>query len=200
MLKIRTTVNPTEEPITKGEFKTHARIDWSDDDGYIDDLIVAARRALESELNRFLITQTAEIYFDSFPAGREITIPRPPLQSVNSITFYDPSDAGTVLSTSDYYVDTISEPGRVVLRSGKVWPSGTLRAANGVVVDVTAGYGDQAADVPGDIRHLLKLFVSHLYENREPVVIGQGLTGLTVPNAIANLVALNRVEWRPANS
>ena len=45
---------------------------------------------------------------------------------------------------------------------------------NAFEVDFTAGDGDEADDVPGPIRHALKLLVAHWFERREVVVLGLG--------------------------
>ena len=58
---------PTAEPVTLAEAKTHCRVDTSDDDTYITTLIKAARLYTEEATNRALITQTWDWYFDSFP-------------------------------------------------------------------------------------------------------------------------------------
>jgi uncharacterized phiE125 gp8 family phage protein len=41
-----------------------------------------------------------------------------------------------------------------------------------VRVYFTAGYGDNADDVPATIRHWLKICVAELYNNREQTVLG----------------------------
>ena len=49
------TVEPATEPITLVEAKAHLRVDFSDEDTYIDTLIVAARRYCEAYCNRVFI-------------------------------------------------------------------------------------------------------------------------------------------------
>jgi len=41
---------------------------------------------------------------------------------------------------TDYFVDAVSEPGRVSLGYSKLWPTEVLRPANAVCVRFTAGY------------------------------------------------------------
>jgi uncharacterized phiE125 gp8 family phage protein len=55
---------------------------------------------------------------------------------------------------------------------------------NAFEVDFTAGYGDEADDVPGPIRHELKLLVAHWFERREVVVLGLG------PQEVATVAGL----------
>lgn len=162
---------PAVEPISTSEAKSHLRVDLSADDTLIGTLITAARQMAESYTLRSLCTQTWDLYRDNFyqrgfdvDAGA-VTIPRPPLQSVTTVTTYDPDDVATVMSSAEYLVDTASEPGRVCLNDGDDWPS-DLRPRNGVIIRFVAGYG-VAADVPQGIKQAILQTVGHLYENRE---------------------------------
>lgn len=162
---------PAVEPVTTTEAKSHLRVDLSADDTLIGTLITAARQMAENYTLRALCTQTWDLYRDGFyMQGRDIapsavTIPRPPLQSVTSVTTYDGDNVATVFASSGYLVDTASEPGRVVLADGEAWPT-DLRSANGVVIRFVAGYG-VAADVPQQIKQAILQTIGHLYENRE---------------------------------
>ena len=48
---------------------------------------------------------------------------------------------------TDYFVDAVSEPGRVSLGYSKLWPTETLRPANAVCVRFTAGFPSYAGVV-----------------------------------------------------
>ena len=115
-----------------------------------------------------------------------IELPRPPLQSVTSLTVYDDADAASVVAASTYFVDSDREPGRIVLRSGKTWPT-VGRVAGGVEVVYVAGYG-AATGVPQTIRQGILLLTAHLYENREAVSAEPGAAEL--PLCVAAL-------WQP---
>jgi len=65
-------------------------------------------------------------------------------------------------------------------------PATQARELNAFEVDFTAGYGDEADDVPGPIRHALKLLVAHWFERREVVVLGLGAQ--EVPATVAGLL------------
>lgn len=174
---------PAVEPVSLAEAKAHLRVDGPDEDGLITALIAAARQAAEAYTRRAFITQTWRLTLDKFPGkavpwwngvrqgadiaapGDFITLPRPPLRSVTSLKAYDDADNATTMAASDYYVDTDSEPGRVVLRSGKTWPA-VERVANGVDIVFTAGYGGQAVDVPQAIREGILLHIAAMFEHR----------------------------------
>ncbi len=137
------------------------------EDTYLTNLIISARRIIERILNRRLITQMWELALDDFPASEAIRIPYPPLQSISSVTYYDTDETSATFSSSKYHVDTYSEPGRIMLAYGEVWPSTTLRTVNGVVVRFVCGYGGAASDVPDEYKQAIKMLCGELYERRE---------------------------------
>jgi len=140
------------------------------EDDLLNSLITAARQYCEGFQRRAYISQTWHLWLDEFPNKAYIEIPLPPLQAAGvSIKYYDTSDAGTEWPTSNYFVDAKSEPGRIVLNYGNIWPSTALRPANGVCVTFIAGYGLLASDVPKKVKQAMLLLVSHWYENREAV-------------------------------
>ena len=161
---------PTEEPITLAEAKAHLRQTEADEDSLIDDLILQAREWTESATERVWVTQTWDVFLDEFPDG-DLGIPHPPLQSVTSVKYTDVDAVTATFDASNYYVDTVMEPGRIVLNSGASWPSVTLRPANGVEVRFVAGYG-LAVAVPQRAKGLMHLLVEHWYVNRGSVTTG----------------------------
>ena len=164
--KIKLTTAPSTEPISLSEAKAHMRVDFNNDDTYIENLIVAAREFCETMQNRAYITQTWELALDAFI--NNIELPNPPLQSVISMKYYDTSENEITLNSDDYFVDTYSEKGTISLKHGKYWPSTQLRPLNGVIIRYIAGYGN-AATVPIKIKQAILMLVAHWYENREPV-------------------------------
>jgi len=163
---------PAREPITLEEARNHLRVDLDDDDPYIQGLIQAAREMAEAFTWRALITQTWELALDAWPEGDTIELPRPPLQSVDSIIYTDSDGNANTMPASDYIVDTRSVPGRIVLAPGASWPSESLRPASAIVVRFVAGYGKEPRDVPRAIRHAMLLLIGHWYEQREQVIVG----------------------------
>jgi uncharacterized phiE125 gp8 family phage protein len=73
------------------------------------------------------------------------------------------------MDQSTYVVDADAEPARIVPANNQAWPS-TLAQEGSVWITFVAGYGDTAAAMPVSFKQACKLWVSHLYENREPVV------------------------------
>ena len=183
---------PATEPVSASEAKSHLRVDTTADDTYIGTLITVARQNVESHLRRSLINQTWEVVLDAFPAG-VIRLPKPPLASVTSIKYTDDEGNESTYSSANYVVDTDTEPGRVVLKSGQTWPAVTLAAANGVRVRYVAGYGAAGSNVPQAIRQAILLVIGSLYENREDVLVAQGVSIGVLPFGVVALLAPYRI-------
>ncbi len=181
---------PTKEPLSIEDAKEHLRIDQHDEDVWLLDAIKATRQRAEGMLGRALVTQTLEVALSGWPGGRVIELPRPPLVSVTSVKYFDVNDVEATLAASNYYVDTRTTPGRLVLKSTSSWPGTALREVNGVIIRYVAGYGDAAEDVPAEIRAALKLWLGEMYEVRENSAAG-GL--VTVPAAGEKLLLKYRV-------
>lgn len=167
-MKIKLISAPSVEPITTAQAKSHLNITVSDDDTYIDLLITAAREHIENYLNRKLITQTWDIWFNSWPDEDFIMLPFGNLQSVSTFA-YDDSDGDTtaLVENTDFVVDADSTMGRVVLEYGESWPGDTLHPKNPINIRFICGYGDAGSDIPEAIKHAMKLLISELYEQRE---------------------------------
>lgn len=162
---------PASEPISIEEAKEHCRVETDTENTMILGLIIAAREYCETFQRRALITQTWELWLDDWPEVGQIMIPLPPLQTIDSIRYYDVDDNEFTMDPGDYFVDTKNEPGWVALNYGSAWPTITLRPVNGVCITFTAGYevegSDGAALVPESVKLAMKLLVGHWYENRE---------------------------------
>lgn len=176
---------PAVEPVTLDEAKAHLKVDHSYEDLLITSLITAARMHLELETRRVFITQTWLLILDAWPRRRALTLPVAPLQAVDSVTVYDDGDTPVIVDAATYFVDAASVPPRLVLRASGAWPK-PGRAANGIEIQLTAGYGDTASDVPQPLRQALLLSIAHWYERRETVVIGS--SAVPVPNSVAALI------------
>lgn len=170
---------PALEPVTLVEAKAHCRIDIEDDDGLLAGFLLSARQHAETYLRRSLITQTWDLFIDrEWPTVRcggsrvpLIEIPRPPLQSVTSVTYYDSDGTLQTLASNQYRVSTKRHEGIIEPAYGVTWPS-VRDQADTIVVRFVAGYGSLAGDIPEAIRQGILLLVGHWYQNRETVNVG----------------------------
>ncbi len=161
---------PEAEPVTVDEMKKQLNLDHDEDDVYLGQLILAARRYAETCLNRQLVSATWVKRFDFFPCYT-IQVPLPPLVSVTTLKYIDTGGTlQTLVANTDYEVDIRSTPGRICPAYQKQWPS-TRDVMNAVELTFVAGYGEPD-DVPEEIRYGIKLLVSEMYDKREPTVTG----------------------------
>ena len=179
------TAAPSVEPISLAEAKAHLRIDGNDEDALLTSLIAAARMFVERTLSLSLVTESWSLFLDGWPRSGTIVLPIQPVQAVTAVRVYDPGNTPTEVNSETYSVDVLSEPARLVLSAGAVQLS-PARLLNAFEVAFTAGYGDEASDVPAPIRHALKLLVAHWFEHREPVVLGTAPQ--VVPATVAGLL------------
>lgn len=188
---------PATEPISKATLKTHLAIheDDTEHDGYLEDeLIPGCREVIEEVAGLSLLEQTWEAAFDCWPSSGVFILPRPPLQSVSSISYTDKDgNAGTV-SASSYVVDTRSFPGKVWLKSSADWPSVELQEGPSIVIRYVAGYAS-AGLVPHRVRRAILLLAGHYFENREDSVDTRRPNVETIPHGMRFLINTIR-HWR----
>lgn len=182
---------PVLEPVTTKEAKAHLRVDGSDEDTLIDGIVSAAREHLEDVALRAFLTQTYDLRLEEWPCDGVIKLPRPPLQSVTSIVYTLEDGSTATLSSSAYVVDSDSEPGRILLKSGYSWPSDTLQVGASIRVRYVAGW-TAAASVPKAIRQALLLLAGHWYENREAMIDTRGNL-VALPFAVDALITPHRI-------
>lgn len=162
---------PVIEPVTLNEAKAHLRVDHNNEDALVTSLIKAAREYAEMFTNRALISQVWEMTLDYFPACNVIELPKPPLQSVSSITYVDTNGDTQTWNSSNYQSDNTTVFGRITPAYGVEWPS-TQSVVNAVTIRFLAGYGDDVTEVPQSIRQGILMVISDLYDGRQSSVLG----------------------------
>ena len=183
---------PASEPLSIAEAKLQIRVETVDtyDDALITDLIVAVRQYAEQECDRSLITQTVKYTLDSLPGslgyaqqgwGQDFSIPgnaivmtKGPHQSITSITYLDTGGVTQTIAPSTYIADLSGPAARITPVFGQIWPIPQFQIAS-VAVTFVAGYGAAAA-VPSGIKRWMLLRIAAMYENREEIVVGRGIT------------------------
>ena len=177
---------PATEPVTLEEAKLHLRVDHTDDETLIENIIIpAASRYCEAYTARQFVTGTFVLTMDAFPDV--FYMPKPSLLTVTSITYLDSAGDSQPLSTDVYTVDIARVKGRIVRAFAQVWPV-TQAAINAVTVTFTAGFGAAGA-VPDQAKSAILMYCSDLYEHRssgtEFTTSGRGV-GQVMPNPTAN--------------
>jgi hypothetical protein len=187
---------PAAEPVTLAEAKAYLGLTHSGDDGLVATLVAAAREQAELRARVALVRQTRDLSLDGFatgggyydPAvralgpggpgwlptagGAPIDVPRPPLVSVTSITYLDPSGVLQTVDPATYRIIT-GIPGRIVPALGAAFPA-TLAGPDVVTVRYVAGPAVASASA----RTATLLLVGFGYENRDPSALTFGYTGV----------------------
>ena len=183
---------PGLEPVTAADAATFCRVDLpvasppESSLEYVQFLgfIIAARSKVEDSTGRSLITQQWRMTRDHFPgvlhpqnanqnyntlqpqyAQDPIQLWHGKVQSVESFTIVQP-DGTTATLTED--VDFILLNDKLYPALNKCWPS-VACAPNAIVIEYTAGYGDEATDVPEGIKLAIMYLVSLWYAERLPI-------------------------------
>lgn len=150
----------TEEAVSLDYVKDSVlRVTGTDDDERISALIRAAVSAYQHFTGRVLLSSTWDVYYDAF--ADELELPSP-LTSVTSVKYQDTTDTQQTLAATVYQVDTVSEPARLQLAYGQVWPT-TYGELNDVVIRCVSGYVN-AASIPEDIRLGLYFWIQEQYD------------------------------------
>lgn len=157
---------PVVEPVTVEALRAHARIATTEDDPQIAAMLLIARKRAEDYLGRSLITQTREVYMDTFPMA--IALPYGPVASVTSVKYYDTNNVEQTLSSTNYILDAKAETALIFEAVGYTWPA-TYDRPNAVTVRYVAGYGAAPSTVPEAIRQWILMHAAALYETRETV-------------------------------
>lgn len=151
---------PVVEPLSLEEMRLHLRLDDTQEDDLVGSLIKAARLMLESATRLKFVSQSWRLSIAEVPAGRSIRVPLAPVLLVEAVRVFDAAGVETLVDAAHYRLRRGSEPALVTLGSG--FPA----APGGVEVDLVAGFGPSAIDVPEPLRHAVRMLVAYWFENR----------------------------------
>jgi uncharacterized phiE125 gp8 family phage protein len=160
---------PDSEPLTLLEAREHLKISGSSQDNEIARFVKAARGVVERYLNRALITQEWDVYFDCWQ--EKLLLHYAPLQTVDAVKYFDSTGTERTLPTSAYWV-TKSDPACIVRAYDSTWPELQSGRPDVIKVEITTGYGDSGSSIPEEIKDAIKIVLTDLYDNRGSVVIG----------------------------
>ena len=186
MISIKLITPPACEPVTLDEAKTWLKLDTSDDDITVARLIAAARQMVEQYTRRALITQTWRISFSQWPAPSFVFLPMAP--AVQLVNGFMQIDAVTTvpINLSMVWLDTASEPNRLVLSQTLLPPMGEPLAT---AFDLQFGYGKAPANIPEALRQAVLVFVAQAYEQRCAITMLpiESIAGLIAPFIIRRI-------------
>lgn len=173
---------PAIEPVTLVDAKRFLRVDHDDDDAVISALISAARAHIEAQTRRAMITQTWRIVHDAWASDGRMKAGPAPTQSVSAARVFDIDGTPTSFDPGVFVVDgeraTIAAPAFALPAPGRLFA--------GIEVDIVAGFGDDAEDVPDQLRQAIRHLCAHWYDNRGLVAIGGSLN--VVPASVTAMI------------
>ncbi|HWG77820.1 MAG TPA: head-tail connector protein [Steroidobacteraceae bacterium] len=173
MSSLQLVTPPTVEPVSLSELKAHARIEDAASDVVLGVYLQAAREHVEAATGRALLTQAWKKTWDSSWPGhywerrsQRMYLPKPPLQSITSVQYIDPTGAELTLDPSQYQL--VQEPYVSYLAPAygvTGWPA-TRCQPDAVTVTWVAGWTD-AALVPAKLRTAIMMLAAHWFATRE---------------------------------
>tara|TARA_R100001509_G_scaffold140040_2_gene94712 strand:- start:6372 stop:6956 length:585 start_codon:yes stop_codon:yes gene_type:complete len=157
--------------VSLSEAKDHLRVSNSADDTLITNLILAATQAAQNYTNRFFINHSVRMDCDTWE--ETLYFYKSPVFSSTTIEYYGTSATiYDVWDSSNYIVDKVHEPARLLLQADKSYPDLADRKA-AIKITYVSGYGTASTDVPQAIKQAVLLMIGNFYENRQEVVVGR---------------------------
>lgn len=208
---------PSSDAISLATAKAHLRLaqDWTDEDGLIGDILIpAVIERCEASTRRQLVTATWAVRLDAFPGGwlagavgwrpwfgmdptrgYFLDVPKPPLQSVVSVTYVDTAGVTQTWDPSNYLVDAPAGPrcarGRLAPKFGIVWPF-TQMQINAMTLTFMAGYGADEDAVPALLKAGMLMDLGTLYEHREAVLADNRAAAIEIPSGTTAIYRAHR--------
>ena len=199
---------PLSEPILLEELKDQLRLDGASEDASLGAFITTARTLIEQYADLVLVNRDIALYLDRWPRissdGKDVPwwsgtangamsflgtanstalLPVRPVSSVASIAVVAPDNSETQWAADNYQLTPGLTP-KITLVSGRRWPV-PGRAADGIKITLTAGFGSSWNSVPASVRQATLMLASHLYANR-----GDGASAAAIPaSGAAGLLA-----------
>lgn len=194
---------PTTYPVSEAELADLLRLD-SYEDPTFKFLLQTATEAVIAYTGRALLEQSYTIQYEGYPGkgtktlgldqlrlvpDRWIELPYPPLMTVESVKVVDVDGDETIVPPEQYRLDLINQPGRINFKGN--YPA--INDTEFLVIEYTAGYGDNPNDVPAAIRHAILMTAAYLYEHRgdcesgESALLQSGAGKVLIPYRIMRL-------------
>lgn len=152
-------------PVTLDEAKAHLRVDFDEDDTYINSLIKSATATAENYLNYKLLSTTVKEYRSAFE--KEMRLCFPNVTAISEIKYLDSSETETDATITDFALLSTFRPSRLILKTGKELPS-TFSRPDAVRIIYVTGKAT-ATEIDSSIKHAILLIVGDYYENREDI-------------------------------
>lgn len=187
-----TEIAPAAVPaVTLDEFKAHLRLahgfpDDGSEDGVLSLYLSNATTAIEARSGQALIRRGFRLEVAQWTREGHLLLPIGPVAEIASIELVR-GEAVTALPAGAWALQPGSNRQRVTGAAGGALPA--IPSGGRAELSFEAGYGADAADVPGDLRQAVMLLGAHFHENR----YGEATPGQGVPVAVQALLESHRV-------
>jgi uncharacterized phiE125 gp8 family phage protein len=171
---------PTLDPLTLEELKLHCKVDHTADDSHLTNCAKAAVEYVEDAIpgNWQILQATYDLPVACW--WEELRLPRPPLQSVTWIKYYDTAGTQQTLATTYYQVRTPwRQPGRIHRAALQSWPGLQVDRPYPITVRLVCGAAAASA-VPYKLKQAVLMLTEHWYLNREAIGEVNGEMALAV--------------------
>lgn len=157
--------------VSSAEAIAHSRIPDTTEATLIDAWIAAATRHVQRISGRQLLTATYDLPVSDWWEWDCLKLPKPPLQSVTSVKYYDTTNTLTTLASSNYFVRTPADaPGYIEFDTDFSSPS-TYERMFPITVRFVCGWST-AALVPPTFKQAVYMLAAHYHEHREASIVG----------------------------
>lgn len=164
MPQVKVTATTGSEIVTVSEAKSYIRIDTSDDDTLLGNMIEQARIWCENYIGKDIVAKTRQYYLEE--ASSRFELPFSPVASISSITVEG--------SAAEYESYGLHED---VIELNK------LAAKDIIVSYTTAGLDD------GLLQQAILQLVSTYYDNRADFIVMQGVSFVQIPANVKQILA-----------
>lgn len=170
---------PDSEPLSVDEMRQWLRRETHEDDVLLASMIKSARCAVEQAIRRALILQKWRVRAREWPLNGELRLPLSPILSIDAIRRFDAAGNAVPIDLGGF------DWSGCLLR---LRPGGHTRDlfAFGVEIDLTAGYGARASDVPEALRQAMRMLITHWLAHRTEALHEASVTHF--PPAIAGAI------------
>ncbi len=154
----------SEECFTVDQMKNYLKIPSTvvGDDALVLAAIIGARQLLEKRTSNIMVNTALAEYFDEFPSGHTLELGLAPVGTWGKLEYLNESGTFTEFDAANYTTDLVSRPCRIMLKSGKSWPTDVGQFPNAIKANYSAGSAD-ADLIPGPLRAAMSVMISAFY-------------------------------------
>ncbi len=162
-------------PVAMAQIMQHLR-DPLDDAVYLDFIRAAAHNMVAEMTGRTLGAETWDYSVGS--ASGDLVLPKSPVQSVTSISYFDAAGAVQTATIGDFYIFAGEDKTTIRPKPGKTWPSLQDRD-DAMTIRFVAGY----TSLPDALTFAVMFAAESIYE------------GTPMPQAMEIQIAAYRLNW-----